>query len=153
MKVLGAHMLEVCETLAESTPSLEVHPLGIGGKDDPARLIFDTPAKPAINASIIDLGNRFRMVVNDVEVVKPDKSLPKLPVARVVWKPQPDLKTAVKAWILSGGAHHTGFSQAINAKYMEDFAEIAGIEYLHINQDMTISNLKDKLKLNEVYYK
>jgi L-arabinose isomerase len=153
MKVLGAHMLEVCETLAENPPSLEVHPLGIGGKDDPARLIFDTPAKPAINASIIDLGNRFRMVVNDVEVVKSDKSLPKLPVARVVWKPQPDLKTAVKAWILSGGAHHTGFSQAINAKYMEDFAEIAGIEYLHINQDTTISKLKDKLKLNEIYYK
>jgi len=153
MKVLGAHMLEVCETLADGTPTLEVHPLGIGGKDDPARLIFDTPAKPAINASIIDLGNRFRMVINDVEVEKPDKSLPKLPVARVVWKPKPDLKTAVKAWILSGGAHHTGFSQSIDSNYMIDFAEIAGIEYLHINQDTTISKLKDKLKLNEIYYK
>jgi len=153
MKVLGAHMLEVCETLAEETPFLEVHPLGIGGKADPARLIFNTPDKPAINASIIDLGNRFRMVVNDVQVETIDESLPKLPVARVVWKPQPDLKTAVKAWILSGGAHHTGFSQAINAKYMEDFADIAGIEYIHIGENTNISELKDKIKYNEVYYK
>lgn len=153
MKVLGAHMLEVCETLADKRPSLEVHPLGIGGKADPARLIFNTPAKPAINASIVDLGNRFRMVVNDVKVETIDKSLPKLPVARVVWKPQPDLKTAVKAWILSGGAHHTGFSQAIDAKHMEDFAEMAGIEYIHINKNTNISELKDKLRFNEVYYK
>src|SRR6056297_419797 len=152
-KVLGAHMLEVCETLAEETPFLEVHPLGIGGKADPARLIFNTPDKPAINASIIDLGNRFRMVVNDVQVETIDESLPKLPVARVVWKPQPDLKTAVKAWILSGGAHHTGFSQAIDAKYIEDFADIAGIEYIHINKKTNISELKDKLRFNEVYYK
>jgi len=153
MKVLGAHMLEVCETLAAETPSLEVHPLGIGGKADPARLIFNTPNQPAINASIVDLGNRFRMIVNDVEVETIDESLPKLPVARVVWKPQPDLKTAVKAWILSGGAHHTGFSQAIDAKYIEDFADIAGIEYIHINKKTNISELKDKLRFNEVYYK
>lgn len=152
MKVLGAHMLEVCASIAEGKPSLEVHPLSIGGKDDPARLLFNVPSGPAINAAIMDMGNRFRMLVNKVEVVQPDNPLPKLPVARVVWVPKPNLKTAATAWILSGGPHHTGFSQAVTAKHMEDFAEIAGIEYLLIDEDTKLSGIKKELKWNEAYY-
>ena len=109
MKVLGAHMLEVCASIADGQPSLEVHPLSIGGKADPARLVFNVATGPAVNASIIDLGNRFRMLVNPVEIVPPDAPLPKLPVARVVWIPEPNLKIAAAAWILAGGAHHTGY--------------------------------------------
>ena len=112
MKVLGAHMLEVCETIAAGKPSLEIHPLGIGGKADPARLVFDARAGPAINASIIDMGNRFRLIVNEVDVVPTEPPLPKLPVARALWVPQPNLKVAAAGWIYAGGAHHTGFSQA-----------------------------------------
>ena len=152
MKVLGAHMLEVCASIAEGKPSLEVHPLSIGGKDDPARLVFNVSSGPAINAAIMDMGNRFRMLVNDVEVVQPDKPLPKLPVARVVWEPKPNLKTAAAAWILAGGPHHTGFSQAVNAKHLEDFAEIAGVEYLLINNDTKLTEIKKELNWNEAYY-
>jgi L-arabinose isomerase len=152
MKVLGAHMLEVCPTIAKAKPALEIHPLGIGGKSDPARLVFDVPAGPAINASVLDLGNRFRLLVNDVDVVAPDAPLPKLPVARAVWVPQPDLKTAAGAWILAGGAHHTGFSQAVTAEQMQDFAEMAGIEFLRIDRDTRLTDFKKELRWNEVYY-
>lgn len=152
MKVLGAHMLEVCASIAEGTPKLEVHPLSIGGKADPARLVFNVPTGPAVNASIIDLGNRFRMLVNPVEVVPPDADLPKLPVARVVWVPQPNLKVGAAAWILAGGAHHTSFSQALTAAHMEDFAEMAGIEYVLIDESTRISDFKKQLKWNELYY-
>ena len=150
--VLGAHMLEICETIAESKPSLEIHPLGIGGKADPVRLVFNTPAGPALNASVIDMGDRFRMIVNEVEVVPPDAPLPKLPVARAVWKPLPDLKTAAAAWILAGGAHHTGFSQALTVEHLEDFAEMAGIEFLLINTDTTIREFKKELHWNDLFY-
>ncbi|HKL43272.1 MAG TPA: L-arabinose isomerase [Clostridia bacterium] len=153
MQVLGAHMLEVCETIAANTPSLEVHPLSIGNKDDPARLVFDSKAGSAINASIVDMGDRFRMLVNNVKAIKPDKSLPKLPVARVIWKPKPDLKTAVKAWIYGGGAHHTGFSLAVDGRYMKEFAEIADIEYLQIDENTVFDEFKENLKLNDIYYK
>ena len=152
MKVLGAHMLEVCESIAGEKPSLEVHPLSIGGKADPARLVFTTRPGPAVNATIIDMGNRFRMVVNEVDVVPPDEPLPKLPVARAVWIPRPDLKTAAAAWILAGGAHHTGFSQAVTAAHLEDFAEIAGLELLQINRDTRLPEFKKELRWNEVYY-
>ncbi|RJP73176.1 MAG: L-arabinose isomerase [Ignavibacteriales bacterium] len=152
MKVLGAHMLEVCESIAEGKPKLEIHPLGIGGKDNPARLVFNVPAGNALNASLIDMGSRFRLIVNEVEVVKPDKPLPKLPVARALWIPKPDLPTAAEAWILAGGAHHTGFSQAITSEFMEDFAEIANIEYLLINDSTNISEFKKELRWNELYY-
>ncbi|MBN1145745.1 MAG: L-arabinose isomerase [Anaerolineales bacterium] len=152
MKVLGAHMLEVCASIAEGTPSLEMHPLGIGGKADPARLVFNVPQGPAVNASVIDLGNRFRMLVNPVEVVPPDAPLPKLPVARVVWTPQPNLKIAASAWILAGGAHHTGFSQALIPEHLEDFASMAGIEFVLIDKDTELSAFKKELKWNEVYY-
>src|SRR6185436_10938677 len=121
-KVLGAHMLEVCPTIAGARPSLEIHPLSIGGKADPVRLVFTAPSGPAVNASIVQMGNRFRMIVNEVDVVQPDQELLKLPVARAVWRPRPDLATAAAAWIYAGGAHHTGFSQAITSEHMGDFA-------------------------------
>ncbi len=152
MKVLGAHMLEVCETIAKGKCSLEVHPLSIGGKADPARLVFNVPNGAGINASVIDLGNRFRMIVNEVDVVAPDEPLPKLPVARVVWVPKPNLKTGAAAWILAGGAHHTGFSMAVTAEHMEDFAEMAGMEYVLIGKDTKISEFKKELRWNEIYY-
>jgi L-arabinose isomerase len=152
MKVLGAHMLEVCESIAEAKPSLEIHPLGIGGKADPARLVFNVPSGAGINASMIDLGNRFRMIVNEVDVVPAPNKLPKLPVARAVWVPKPDLKVGATAWIYAGGAHHTVFTQALTSEYFYDFAEIAGIEYIAINAETQIPQFKNELKWNEMYY-
>jgi L-arabinose isomerase len=152
MKVLGAHMLEVCPSIAEGQASLEAHPLGIGGKADPARLVFNVPSGPGLNASIIDLGNRFRMIVNVVDVVSPDAPLPKLPVARVVWVPRPDLPRAAAAWILAGAAHHTGFSQALTAEHLEDFASMAGLEFLLIDGDTGLRAFKQELRWNDMYY-
>jgi L-arabinose isomerase len=152
MKVLGAHMLEVCPTIAATKPSLEVHPLSIGGKADPVRLVFDSKTGPAINASVMEMGNRLRMVVNQVDAVPTDEPLPKLPVARALWIPQPDLKTAAAAWILAGGAHHTGFSLALTAEHLEDFAEMAGMEFLLINKETTVSGFKKELRWNDLYY-
>jgi len=153
MKVLGAHMLEICESIAAGQPSLEIHPLGIGGKADPVRLVFNTPAGPALNASLIDLGGRFRLIVNQVTVVPPDAPLPKLPVARAIWVPEPDLKTAAAAWILAGGAHHTGFSQSVTAEHLEDFAEIAGVEFVLIDNDTRLAEFKKELRWNETYFR
>ncbi len=152
MKVLGAHMLEVCESIAAGQPSLEIHPLRIGGKADPARLVFNVPAGRGLNASMIDMGNRFRLLVNEVDVTVPDQDLPKLPVARALWAPQPDLKVAAEAWILAGGAHHTGFSQALTKEHLEDFADIAGIEYLLVDNDTKIRDFQKELRWNELYY-
>jgi L-arabinose isomerase len=152
MKVLGAHMLEVCPTIAEGQSSLEIHPLGIGGKADPARLVFNVPAGAALNASLVDMGNRFRLIVNEVDVVEPEADLPKLPVARAVWTPRPDLKVAAGAWIYAGGAHHTGFSQSLTSKHLEMFAEMAGIEYVLIGADADVSKIKQELRWNEAYY-
>ncbi len=151
-KVLGAHMLEICPTIAANQPSLEIHPLSIGGKADPVRLVFDSQTGPAVNASIMDLGNRFRMVVNQVDVVPTDETLPKLPVARALWLPQPDLKTAAAAWIHAGGAHHTGFSLALTAEHLEDFAAMAGIEFLLIDGDTKLATFKKELRWNDMYY-
>lgn len=151
-KVLGSHMLEICPSIAADKPSLEIHPLGIGGKEDPVRLVFGTPPGPAINASVVDLGNRFRMIVNAVDVVTPDQPLPKLPVARAVWECQPDFKTACAAWILAGAAHHSGFSQAITSEHMEDFATLAGIEFALIDNETTLRAWKQELRNNEIYY-
>jgi L-arabinose isomerase len=152
MKVLGAHMLEVCPSIAENKPTLEVHPLGIGGKDDPARLVFNVAAGPALNASLIDMGNRFRLIINEVDVVTPEQDLPNLPVARAVWTPLPDLQTAAAAWIYAGGAHHTAFSQALTGAHLYDFAEIAGLEHLSIDKNTCIKSFKKELKWNDVYY-
>jgi len=151
--VLGSHMLEICESIAKGKPSCEVHPLGIGGKADPVRLVFNSAAGPAINASVIDMGNRFRLLVNEVVAVDPIQSLPKLPVARVLWKPYPDMKTGCAAWILAGGAHHTCYSQNLTAENLQDFAEIAGIEYVLIGKNTNLYNFKNELRWNEVYYK
>ncbi|MCC6565000.1 MAG: L-arabinose isomerase [Chloroflexi bacterium] len=152
MRVLGAHMLEICPSIASDKPSLQVHPLGIGGKADPARLVFDTPPGPAINASLVDMGNRFRLIVNDVDVIAPDQPMPKLPVARALWIPQPDLKLGAAAWIYAGGAHHTVFSQSLTAEYMADFAEIAGIEFVRIDSSTTLHAFKNELRWNEMYF-
>lgn len=152
MRVLGAHMLEVCPSIASDKPALEVHPLGIGGKADPARLVFNVPEGHGINVSVMDMGNRFRMLANPCRVVAPKAALPKLPVARVVWEPMPNLKTAAAAWILGGGAHHTGFSMALTAEHMVDFAEMAGIEVLLIDENTTIAEFKRDIRINEVYY-
>ncbi|MBX2945088.1 MAG: L-arabinose isomerase [Cyclobacteriaceae bacterium] len=150
--VLGAHMLEICPSIANGKPRCEVHPLSIGGKEDPARLVFDVDSGPAINVSLIDLGNRFRLLVNEVEAVRPEHDLPKLPVARVLWKPYPDLNRAAQAWILAGGAHHTVFSKAITTQFIEDFADMAGIELVIIDKDTNMREFNEKLKWNEVYY-
>jgi L-arabinose isomerase len=150
--VLGAHMLEICESIASSRPRLEIHPLGIGGKEDPVRLVFTAPPGPAINASLVDLGNRFRLVVNEVEVVAPEADLPRLPVARAHWRCKPDFRTAVTSWILAGGAHHTGFSQALTSEHLEDFATIAGIEFVPIDDGTQLRGFKQELRTNEVYY-
>lgn len=152
MRVLGAHMLEICPSIASDKPSLQVHPLGIGGKADPARLVFDTPPGPAINASLVDMGNRFRLIVNDVDVIAPDQPMPKLPVARALWIPQPDLKLGAAAWIYAGGAHHTVFSQSLTAEYMADFAEIVGIEFVRIDSSTTLHAFKNELRWNEIYF-
>ena len=152
MKVLGAHMLEICPSIAAGKPSLEINPLSIGGKADPVRLVFDTPAGPGLNASLIDLGNRFRLLVNTVDVVEPDEPLPNLPVARALWRPLPDLEHAAAAWILAGGAHHTGFSQAVTVEHLEDFAAMAGVEFVLIDEQANLREFKKELKWNEIYY-
>jgi len=151
-QVLGSHMLEICESIASGKPSLEVHPLGIGGKEDPVRLVFDAPPGRALNASMIDLGNRFRLLINEVEVVAPPQPLPKLPVARAVWECRPDFKTACAAWIYAGGAHHTGFSYAVTTEHLEDFAEIAGIELAVIDAETKLRAFRQQLRNDEIYY-
>jgi L-arabinose isomerase len=150
--VLGSHMLEICPTIADGKSSCEIHPLGIGGKDDPVRLVFNSPVGDAINASIIDLGDRFRLLVNEVKAIEVEEPLPNLPVARVLWNPLPDLKTAAASWILAGGAHHTCYSQAVDTEFMEDFADMFDIEMTIIDQDTKLRQFKNELKWNEAYY-
>jgi len=151
--VLGAHMLEICESIAEGKPSCEIHPLGIGGKADPVRLVFNSAPGLALNASVIDMGNRFRMLVNEVVAVNPLQSLPKLPVARVLWKPYPNMHIGCAAWILAGGAHHTCYSQNLTAEHLQDFAEMAGIEFVLIGKDTNLYQFKNELRWSEVAYK
>lgn len=150
--VLGSHMLEICPSIAQGKPSCQVHPLGIGGKEDPVRLVFNVAPGTALNASVIDLGNRFRLLINEVEAIAPEADLPHLPVARVLWKPLPDLKTASAAWIHAGGAHHTVYSQNLTAEYWEDFATLAGIECVMINRETKLSAFRNELRHNEAYY-
>ena len=151
-KVLGAHMLEVCESIADKKPSLEIHPLSIGNRADPPRLVFNVRQGPAVNATILDLGNRFRMVASEVDVIQTNQPLSKLPVARAVWIPRPNLKTAAGAWILAGGAHHTGFSQSVTKEHLEDFAEMADMEFLLIDNETRLSEFKKELRWNDMYY-
>jgi L-arabinose isomerase len=151
-QILGAHMLEVCPSIAEGKPSVEVHPLSIGGKEDPVRLVFTATPGSAVNASLVDMGNRFRLIVNEVNLVRPEHSLPQLPVARALWIPEPNLKVSATAWILAGGAHHTALSRALTAEHLEDFAEMAGMEFLLIDRHTTVGDLKRELRWNDLYY-
>ncbi|HEY8929279.1 MAG TPA: L-arabinose isomerase [Mucilaginibacter sp.] len=151
--VLGSHMLEIDASLASGKAALEVHPLGIGGKADPARLVFNVAGGAALNASIIDMGNRFRLLINEVEAVEPQHDLPKLPVARVLWKPYPDMKTGCAAWIYAGGAHHTAYSQNLTAEHLQDFADMAGLEFIRIGKDTRLGELRNELRWNDVAYK
>jgi len=150
--VLGAHMLEICPSIAAGRPSLQVHPLGIGGKADPARLVFNTPPGSGLNASMIDMGNRFRLLINEVDVVSADNPMPKLPVAQALWAPKPGFETACACWIYAGGAHHTGFSQAVTTEMLTDFAAIADIECLLIGAKTEVFNFKNELRWNDLYY-
>jgi L-arabinose isomerase len=151
--VLGSHMLEIDASLANGKAVLEVHPLGIGGKADPARLVFNVAGGAALNASIVDMGNRFRLLINEVEAVEPQNDLPNLPVARVLWKPYPDMKTGCAAWIYAGGAHHTAYSQNLTAEHLQDFADIAGLEFIRIGKDTKLDQLRNELRWNDASYK
>jgi len=150
--VLGAHMLEVCPSIAAARPSMQMHPLGIGGKEDPARLVFTAKPGPALNATMVDMGNRFRLIVNELNVVKPPRPLPKLPVACAMWEALPDFKTAAAAWIYAGGAHHSAFSSALTVEHLQDFAAITGIELIRIGEGTTIPELKNELRWNDIAY-
>lgn len=150
--ILQAHMLEVCPTLAASRPRVEVHPLGIGGKADPARLVFTAKTGYGVAATVVDMGGRFRMLLNEVDCIAPEADLPKLPVARAFWTPRPDLKTSAHAWILAGGTHHTAFSYDLTPEYFDDYAEITGVELLKIGADTTIEAFQRDLRINETYY-
>jgi L-arabinose isomerase len=149
--ILQAHMLEINPEIAAKKPRIEVHFLGIGDAGTCARLVFQAHPGEGIAATIVDMGNRFRMIVNKVDVIEP-KALPKLPVACALWKPQPNLEIGAGGWILAGGTHHSSFSYSLTVEHLEDYAEIAGIELLTIDNDTTINKLKFELKVNEVYY-
>ena len=151
-KVLGAHMLEICESIASSKPRLEILPLSIGGKADPLRLIFDANTGPALGASMMDMGKRFRLVANVVDVVPTDAPLPRLPVARAFWSPRPSLKVAAAAWIYAGGAHHTSFSYSVTADHLRDFSDMADMEFLLIDENTDLQAFKQELRWNDLYY-
>ena len=151
--ILGAHMLEVCPSIADEKPKIQVHPLGIGDREDPARAVFKAKQGKAIVVSLIDMGDRFRMIVNDIECQKQEHDMPRLPVAGVLWKPLPDLKTSATAWIYAGGAHHSVLSYDLTAEHMRDFAEIMGIEFVHINKDTEIGAFRKELEYNDVIWR
>jgi L-arabinose isomerase len=151
--VLGSHMLEVCPSIAKGIVRCEVYPLGIGAKEDPVRLVFNAAAGPALNVSLIDMGNRFRLLVNEVEAVEVTEEFPKLPTARALWKPQPSMEIGLQAWILAGGAHHTAYSQNLTTEYIEDLAEMFGVELVVIDKNTTIRQLKNELRWSEVAFK
>ena len=150
--VLGAHMLEVCPSIAGDRPSCQVHPLSISGRADPVRLVFTAAPGPAVVVGLLDLGERFRLVANRVEVVSPPEPLPRLPVARALWKPRPDFSTAAEAWLLAGGPHHTAFSSALGMEPIEDLAEMADTELLVIDEGTRLSDFRKELRWNQAYY-
>jgi L-arabinose isomerase len=150
--VLGAHMLEVCPSIARGRPRLEVHPLGIGGKADPARLVFDAAPGPAVLATVVDLGDRLRMIVNEVETVEIGEAMPRLPVARALWKSYPSLREAAEGWIIAGGAHHSVYSSALGSEYFRDWAEMMGLEFVLIGRETRADRLRDELRWGEAYW-
>jgi len=149
---LGAHMLEVCPSIAGGRPRIEVHPLGIGGKGDPARMVFDAAPGPAVLATLVDLGGRFRMIVNEIETIKIENAMPRLPVARALWRPYPSLSEAAEAWITAGGTHHSVYSTALDAEYFRDWAEMSGIEFVLIDKNTKLDRLRDELRWSEAYW-
>jgi len=151
-EVLGAHMLEVCPSIAEGRPSCEIHPLSIGGRSDPVRLVFDAAPGPATAVGLVDLGDRFRMIANEVEIVRPDHPLPRLPVARAVWRPMPDLATAAEAWLTAGGPHHTCLTSAVPAEALVDFADMADLELVTIDSATTTRSFRQELRWNQAFY-
>lgn len=151
--VLGSHMLEICPSIAAGKPTCEIHPLGIGGREDPVRLVFNAPPGPALNVSLIDMGNRFRLLASEVEAVDVTQALPKLPVARALWKPLPDMTTGCAAWIYAGGAHHTVYSQNLTTEHIEDLADLFGVELIVIDKNTTLRQLKNELRWSEAAYK
>ncbi|MFC4590751.1 L-arabinose isomerase [Sphaerisporangium corydalis] len=152
-RVLGAHMLEVCPSIAAGVPSCEIHPLSIGGREDPVRLVFDAEPGPAVVVGLADMGDRFRLVANEIEVVPPDEPLPRLPVARAVWKPHPDLRTSTEAWLTAGAPHHTVLSAAVGVEELADLAEMAGVELLVIGAGTTIGQFAKEIRWNQAYYR
>jgi len=150
---LGAHMLEICPSIADGKPRIEVHPLGIGGKADPARMVFDAAPGQAVLATLVDLGSRFRMIVNEIETIKIENKMPKLPVARALWKAYPSLSGAAEAWILCGGTHHSVYSSALTTEFFRDWAEMCGIEFVLIDKDTKPDRLRDELRWNDTYWR
>jgi L-arabinose isomerase len=151
-KILGAHMLEVCPTISDKKPNVEIHPLGIGGKADPVRLVFDAGTGPALVVNIMDMGDRFRILANEIDLVPPNKAMDKLPVGRAVWKPRPSLSTSAECWLTAGGSHHTCLTRAVDIEAITDFAEMTGVELLVIGADTTVSGFKKEVRWNEAYY-
>ncbi|RCG30501.1 L-arabinose isomerase [Sphaerisporangium album] len=151
--ILGAHMLEVCPSIAAGTPSCEIHPLGIGGREDPVRLVFDAAPGPAVVAGLADMGERFRLVANVIDVVEPPEPLPSLPVARAVWRPRPDLRTSTESWLTAGAPHHTVLSAAVGVEELTDFADMLGVELLVIDEDTTPRRFAKELRWNQAYYR
>jgi L-arabinose isomerase len=151
--VLGAHMLEVCPSISGATPTCEIHPLSIGGREDPVRLVFDAAPGPAVVVGLADLGDRFRLVANSIEVVAPLEPLPRLPVARAVWRPRPDLATAAECWLTAGAPHHTALTSALTLEHLDDLAEMAGTELLTIDAGSTTAQLHKEIRWNQAYYK
>lgn len=151
-KTLGAHRLEVCPTIAAGRPSLEVHALAIGNREDPARLVFDAAPGPAIVVGLADLGDRFRLVANEIDTVTPDEPLPQLPVARAEWQARPDLRTSAMSWLTAGGPHHTVYSSAVDRKILDDFATMTRVELACIDADTTVGRFRDELRWNAAWY-
>ncbi|MFG1698931.1 L-arabinose isomerase [Nonomuraea sp. NPDC049309] len=151
--ILGAHMLEVCPSIAADTPSCEIHPLGIGNREDPVRLVFDAEPGPAIVVGLADMGDRFRLVANEIDVVAPPQPLPKLPVARAVWSPRPNLRTSTESWLTAGGPHHTVLSKAVGREELTDLADMLGVELVIIDADTTTERFAKELRWNQAYYR
>jgi len=148
--VLGSHMLEICPSIASATPRLEIHPLGIGGRDDPARLVFNAAAGEAVNASLVEFGDRFRLIVNEVRTIDPPHAMPKLPVAQAVWVPHPDFTTGLEGWLWSGGAHHTGYSTQLGSEHLQVYADLLGIEYIRIGVGTTLEQVRTQIAIQEL---
>ena len=152
-KILGAHMLEVCPSIAAARPRAEIHPLGIGNREDPVRLVFDAAPGPAVVIGLTDMGDRFRLVANEIEVTEPDRPLPRLPVARAVWKPKPSLSTSAECWLTAGGPHHTVLTSAVDSFTLYDFATMLETELLFIDSSTSAEAFADRIRWNAAYYR